>query len=160
MCALPFASSQQSTSVIGLVVKFSVAIGEPWVRFPDYASLFFTSVIGLVVKFSVAIRVTSGSPGFDSQITHIRGSRALYIFCWTFVFACTMSWGWWLVWGDLLGLHRGLWQGFVEWTLFLSWEACQIIETVETWCAAADMVVDGYTWLSLTDIKSWPSLAQ
>ena len=30
-----------------------------------------TSVIGLVVKFSVAIRVTSGSPGFDSQITHV-----------------------------------------------------------------------------------------
>ncbi|KAL7920840.1 hypothetical protein ACQKWADRAFT_297503 [Trichoderma austrokoningii] len=28
-----------------------------------------TSVIGLVVKFSVAIRATSGSPGFDSQIT-------------------------------------------------------------------------------------------
>ncbi|KAH8685301.1 hypothetical protein BGZ61DRAFT_455252, partial [Ilyonectria robusta] len=27
------------------------------------------SVIGLVVKFSVAIRATSGSPGFDSQIT-------------------------------------------------------------------------------------------
>ena len=28
-----------------------------------------TSVIGLVVKFSVAIRAASGSPGFDSQIT-------------------------------------------------------------------------------------------
>lgn len=28
------------------------------------------SVIGLVVKFSVAIRAASGSPGFDSQITH------------------------------------------------------------------------------------------
>ncbi|KAH7272809.1 hypothetical protein B0J15DRAFT_482875, partial [Fusarium solani] len=27
-------------------------------------------VIGLVVKFSVAIRAASGSPGFDSQITH------------------------------------------------------------------------------------------
>ena len=26
-----------SNRVIGLVVKFSVAIGEPWVRFPDYA---------------------------------------------------------------------------------------------------------------------------
>ncbi|KAJ0149560.1 Zinc-regulated transporter 2 [Fusarium oxysporum f. sp. albedinis] len=27
-------------------------------------------VIGLVVKFSVAIRAASGSPGFDSLITH------------------------------------------------------------------------------------------
>ncbi|KAH7250643.1 hypothetical protein B0J15DRAFT_46966 [Fusarium solani] len=51
----------------------SCNVGEPWVRFPDHALLSqqsISSVIGLVVKFSVAIRAASGSPGFDSQITH------------------------------------------------------------------------------------------
>ena len=43
------------TSVIGLVVKFSVAIrssvGEPWVRFPDYAMIcFFLALVLCVLR--------------------------------------------------------------------------------------------------------------
>ena len=45
-----------------------------------YYILSKSSVIGLVVKFSVAIRATSGSPGFDSQITQQDSLITVFLF--------------------------------------------------------------------------------